>query len=146
MWTLKVWASIPHRDSEFFICSTLVMRWKNIFLYFFTKLKTYHLLFYLYELHRQVCVFYTQLKNIFNPFTTEISLMSFLTVCQTILMRFVWRICYWINKSLSDWYFSLFPLLLCFKVFIVLYWSLTTEEYQKIFCSLGWGILVSWCD
>ena len=30
-------------DSVFFFCPTLVTARKNIFLYFFTKLKTYHL-------------------------------------------------------------------------------------------------------
>ena len=38
----KVWSSVPHRDSDFF-CSKLMIRWNNIFLYFFTELKTYHL-------------------------------------------------------------------------------------------------------
>ena len=30
----KVWGSIPYGDSEFFLCPTLVTRWKNIFLSF----------------------------------------------------------------------------------------------------------------
>ena len=34
---------LSHGDSEFFLCPTLVTRRKNIFLYFFTELKTYHL-------------------------------------------------------------------------------------------------------
>ena len=36
----KVWGSIPHRD---FSLSHAVDKTKNIFLYFFTELKTYHL-------------------------------------------------------------------------------------------------------
>ena len=34
---------LSHGDSEFFVCPTLVTRRKDIFLYFFTELKTYHL-------------------------------------------------------------------------------------------------------
>ena len=34
---------LSHGDSEFFLCPTLVTRRKDIFLYFFTELKTYHL-------------------------------------------------------------------------------------------------------
>ena len=30
-------------DSEFFLCPTLVIKRKNIFPYFYTELKTYHL-------------------------------------------------------------------------------------------------------
>ena len=33
---------IPHGESEFFLCPTRVRRRKNIFLYFFTELKTFH--------------------------------------------------------------------------------------------------------
>ena len=32
VWNPKVWCSIPHGDSEFFLCPMLVARWKNIFL------------------------------------------------------------------------------------------------------------------
>ena len=38
-------------DSEFFLCPTLVTRRKNIFLDFFTELKTYHLLYFYLFLH-----------------------------------------------------------------------------------------------
>ena len=41
----KVQDSIPHGDSELFLCPTLVTRRKNILLYFFTELKTYRLFF-----------------------------------------------------------------------------------------------------
>ena len=34
---------LSHGDSEFFVCPTLVTRRKDIFLSFFTELKTYHL-------------------------------------------------------------------------------------------------------
>ena len=34
---------LSHGDSEFVVCPTLVTRRKDIFLYFFTELKTYHL-------------------------------------------------------------------------------------------------------
>ena len=34
---------LGHGDSEFFVCPTLVTRRKDIFLYFFTELKPYHL-------------------------------------------------------------------------------------------------------
>ena len=34
---------LSHGDSEFFVCPTLVKRRKDIFLYFFTELKPYHL-------------------------------------------------------------------------------------------------------
>ena len=44
---LKVWFSIPHRDSEVFLCYTLVTRRKTSFSIFFTEIKTYHLSFYL---------------------------------------------------------------------------------------------------
>ena len=40
---LKVWFSIPHRDSEVFLCYTLVTRRKTSFSIFFTEIKTYHL-------------------------------------------------------------------------------------------------------
>ena len=45
----SVWGSIPHGDSEFFPCPTLVTRCKNIFLYFFTKLNTYHFSYFIYK-------------------------------------------------------------------------------------------------
>ena len=45
----KVWGSIPLGDSEFLSLSHARDKTKDIFLYFFTELKTYHLsLFYLY--------------------------------------------------------------------------------------------------
>ena len=37
----KVWGSIPHGDSEFFSLAHARDKTKNIFLYFFAKLKTY---------------------------------------------------------------------------------------------------------
>ena len=40
---LKVWGSIPHGYSGFFSFSHTHDKTKNIFLYFFNKLKTYHL-------------------------------------------------------------------------------------------------------
>ena len=44
--------STPHGDSEFFLCPTLVIKRKNLFPYFFTELKTYHLsYFYLQRLN-----------------------------------------------------------------------------------------------
>ena len=45
----SVWGSIPHGNSEFFPCPTLVTRCKNIFFYFFTKLNTYHLSYYIHK-------------------------------------------------------------------------------------------------
>ena len=45
----SVWGSIPHGNSEFFPCPTLVTRCKNIFLYFFTELNTYHLSYYIHK-------------------------------------------------------------------------------------------------
>ena len=36
---------LSHGDSELFVCPTLVTRRKDIFLYFFTELKTYHLFY-----------------------------------------------------------------------------------------------------
>ena len=30
-WNLKVWGLIPHRDSDFLLCPTLVTRWKTYF-------------------------------------------------------------------------------------------------------------------
>ena len=32
-----------------------------------------------------------------NPLTPKISLVIVLTICHTILMMSIWRICYWIN-------------------------------------------------
>ena len=32
-----------------------------------------------------------------NPLTPRISLVILLTICHTILMMSIWRICYWIN-------------------------------------------------
>ena len=32
-----------------------------------------------------------------NPLTPKISLVILLTICHTILMMSIWRICYWIN-------------------------------------------------
>ena len=32
-----------------------------------------------------------------NPLTPKISLVILLTVCYTVLVMLVWRICYWIN-------------------------------------------------
>ena len=37
---------ISHGDSAFFLCPTLVTRRKEIFLYFFTELKTYHVSYF----------------------------------------------------------------------------------------------------
>ena len=39
----KVWGSITHGESDFFSLSQASDKAKNIFLYFFTELKTYHL-------------------------------------------------------------------------------------------------------
>ena len=39
----KVWGSIPHEASEFFSLSHARDKIKNVFHYFFTELKTYHL-------------------------------------------------------------------------------------------------------
>ena len=44
----KVWGLIPHGDSEFFRARD---KTKNIFLYFVTKLKTYHLYNSIHELY-----------------------------------------------------------------------------------------------
>ena len=45
----KVRGSIPQRDSEFFFFVPHLRKdEKNIFLYFFTKLKTYHLSYFYY--------------------------------------------------------------------------------------------------
>ena len=41
---------LSHGDLEFFVCPTLVTRRKDIFLYFFTELKTYHLSYYISKL------------------------------------------------------------------------------------------------
>ena len=41
---------LGHGDSEFFVCPTLVTRRKDIFLYFFTELKTYHLFYSIWKL------------------------------------------------------------------------------------------------
>ena len=38
--------SISHGDSEICLCPTLVTRRRNIFLYFFTELKTHHLSYF----------------------------------------------------------------------------------------------------
>ena len=56
----NVWGSIEVRGlrfassvmgtSEFVVCPTLVTRRKDIFLYFFTELKTYHLSYYISKL------------------------------------------------------------------------------------------------
>ena len=35
----KAWGSVPHGDSEFFLCPTLVTRWKKIFLYWMSVMK-----------------------------------------------------------------------------------------------------------
>ena len=44
MWNLKVLGLIPHVDSEFFSLSHVCDKdEKNILLFFFTKLKAYHL-------------------------------------------------------------------------------------------------------
>ena len=43
----SVWGSIPHGNSEFFLCPTSVTRRKNILLYFFTKLNTYHISYFI---------------------------------------------------------------------------------------------------
>ena len=43
-------------------------------------------------------LFYWKLYKLnFNPFTTKISLVILLTICQMILILSVWRIWYWIN-------------------------------------------------
>ena len=42
LWNSKVWGLILHEDSEFFLCPMLLTK-QNIFLYFFTELKIYHL-------------------------------------------------------------------------------------------------------
>ena len=43
-WNLKVWGSLPHVDSEFFSLFHVYDKdEKNILLFFFTKLKAYHL-------------------------------------------------------------------------------------------------------
>ena len=41
---------LSHGDSEFVVCPTLVTRRKDIFLYFFTELKTYHLSYSIWKL------------------------------------------------------------------------------------------------
>ena len=42
---------IPHGDSELFLCPTLVKRRKDIFLYFFTELKTIYLSYSINDTH-----------------------------------------------------------------------------------------------
>ena len=53
-----------------------------------------------------------------NPFTPKISSDILLTICHTILIMLVWRICYWINWKSRNHYSSLFSSLVCF----VLHW------------------------
>ena len=45
----KVWGSIPYGKSEFFSLSHARDKMKNILLYFFTELKTYHLIYSIYK-------------------------------------------------------------------------------------------------
>ena len=46
-WNPKVWGSISHRDSEFFLCPTLVTRRKTSFLFIYRAQNFTSLLFYL---------------------------------------------------------------------------------------------------
>ena len=58
----KVWGLIPHGDSEFFLCPMLFTK-QNIFLYFSTELKTYHL-----SNFNVICDIFS--RNILNIHTT----------------------------------------------------------------------------
>ena len=50
----EVWGSLPQSWGlkQFFLCPTLVTRRKDIFLYFFTELKTYHLFYSISKLFK----------------------------------------------------------------------------------------------
>ena len=55
---------------------------------------------------------------VLNSFTPKISSDILLTICHTIIIMLVWRICYWINWKSPNHYSSLFSSLVCF----VLHW------------------------
>ena len=48
-WSIGARNPIPHGDSEFFSFSHARDKTKNIFLYFFTELDTYHLSYCIYK-------------------------------------------------------------------------------------------------
>ena len=91
---------LSHGDSEFVVCPTLVTRRKDIFLYFFTELKTYHLSYSISKLF----IFYITwifggcMLKIFGGHFVSTSLTAGKTI-ETILMKLLrWR-----NDS-NDWF------------------------------------------
>ena len=88
-----VWGSIPYGDSEFFSLSQARDKTKNIFLYFFSKPKTYHLSYSMYRFQKNkkkihasaVCYMLTNLNLAFSYF----SILIFYDIFTVIWCRFV---------------------------------------------------------
>ena len=86
-----------------------------------------------------------------NPFSPEISSITFLTICHTILMTLVGRIWYWINQKSPNCYSSLLSSLVCFilnwhckeKFPLDHSWELKGKRKQWFLCyhveAIGWG-------
>ena len=87
---LKVWFSIPHRDSEVFLCYTLVTRRKTSFSIFFTEIKTYHLSFYLSYI--KLLVIRTNQRAAWSHIYTCNVCLIIQKIFKSLFIHFVWSI------------------------------------------------------